>query len=102
MSPGRARSATASSGRRRPREVVMPMPLSGAILGGYGPGGVAREQEWTGSPPHPPPPPAGNAGTRPRSPLDWLKNRFNRSFSSPPAPPIQVESPVSYSSIIHP
>jgi len=80
----------------------MPMPLSGAILGGYGPGGVAREQEWTGSPPHPPPPPAGNAGTRPRSPLDWLKNRFNRSFSSPPAPPIQVESPVSYSSIIHP
>ncbi|KAJ7235163.1 hypothetical protein B0H12DRAFT_150478 [Mycena haematopus] len=96
---------------RRPREIVMPMPLSTAMHAG---GSVSYTHPDANSsaalPPlwdpysapagpssGPPPPPHDSTSdtilTRPRSAMAWLKSRFNRMPSSSSIVNIQIEPP---------
>ncbi|KAJ7684205.1 hypothetical protein DFH06DRAFT_1651 [Mycena polygramma] len=107
---------------RRPREIVMPMPLSTTMHGdgmshmrpstsaglrrepaqtyGYGPpAGPSSSAPVAGSSAPPMPPQLQEYSenittpTRPRSAISWIKSRFNRSLSSSSVPNIQIEPP---------
>ncbi|KAJ6500914.1 hypothetical protein C8R45DRAFT_83689 [Mycena sanguinolenta] len=107
--------ASLRSAPRRPREIVMPMPLSTAMHAG---GGVSYTQPIANSSAAPPPirdpysapsgsssvpittappPPHGPTGditlSRPRSAMAWIKSRFNRTTSSYSVPNIEIEPP---------
>ncbi|KAJ7084630.1 hypothetical protein B0H15DRAFT_387306 [Mycena belliarum] len=104
------------SGPRRPREIVMPMPLSTSMnaTGTHDARPSASSQplpQLHTGPSHPTrestpnAPPAASYSTapqechedtgltRPRSALAWLKTRFNRSVSASSVPNIQIEPP---------
>ncbi|KAF8874854.1 hypothetical protein BD779DRAFT_1678546 [Infundibulicybe gibba] len=88
----RVRSPRVSGGPRRPREVVLPMPMPALFM---------RPSNARPAPAPQQPPSATNAspstptgpGQRARSPLDWLRGRFHQSSSSASVPQIAVESP---------
>ncbi|KAJ6566963.1 hypothetical protein B0H19DRAFT_716024 [Mycena capillaripes] len=114
--------ASRRSGPRRPREIVMPMPLSTSIQDAMRPSTSAAPQHdllhasygyaapagassssapttaFYAPPPAGAPPPHqeysdDTTPARPRSAIAWIKSRFNRSVSSTSVPNIQIEPP---------
>ncbi|KAJ7736014.1 hypothetical protein DFH07DRAFT_986951 [Mycena maculata] len=109
------RARSSRRGPQRPREIVMPMPLSTSMHTPYAQPRTAPSQtdvqpsytappDLYAPPAHPgpsqPPPQADAEGytedatpARPRSAIAWIKTRFNRSFSTSSVPNIQIEPP---------
>ncbi|KAJ4496391.1 hypothetical protein C8J55DRAFT_554121 [Lentinula edodes] len=121
--PGRSRSPRVSGGPRKRKIILQPTPLSVETLSQMNPQGSSgvqhtqaegpadREPQPIASPPRHPrteqlqqqahvqsgtsssdsSPPAGTARTK--TPVAWFKRHFQRSYSSPVIPNIQIEPP---------
>ncbi|KAF8209485.1 hypothetical protein K438DRAFT_1960482 [Mycena galopus ATCC 62051] len=101
----RSQVSRRSGPQRRPREIVMPMPLSTAMIAddmgnvGAAPLAPLRDPYYAAAGPSYAPPPQDYSfdpnmnATRPRSAMAWLKSRFNRMPSSSSVPNIQIEPP---------